>query len=79
MLVHPRERRRGVGRALLAGAVTAARERGAVAVEALPRGGAGPFRDDEVWLGPRALFDELGFVAIGGPDPYPVLRLELVR
>lgn len=77
LLVDPAWRRRGVARALVGAAIDLARVRGAEAIEATPRGGAGPLRDDELWLGPEALLRELGFATVGGPELYPVLRLTL--
>lgn len=77
MLVHPRFRRQGVARDLLAGAIDAAKHLGAAAIEAFPRVAAHALRDDELLMGPRALFDDHGFVAVDGPDLYPVMRLEL--
>jgi GNAT superfamily N-acetyltransferase len=77
LLVHADARRRGVARALVAGAVEAARALGARAVEAVPRRSTEPLRDDELWLGPPSVFERAGFVRVDGPDPYPLLRLEL--
>lgn len=77
MLVHPRARRRGVARDLLRGAIEAGKTLGAGAIEAFPRVAAHALRDDELLMGPRSLFDEHGFVPVAGPDPYPVMRLEL--
>ncbi len=77
MLVHPAARRTGVGRDLLVGAVAHARETGARAIEAFPRCAAHPLRDDELLMGPLALYRSLGFVQVDGPELYPVMRLAL--
>jgi GNAT superfamily N-acetyltransferase len=77
MLVHPDARKQGVARALAAEAVEVAKSLGARALEALPRRPLEPVRDDELWTGPAAVFIEAGFTQVDGPDPYPVLRLEL--
>ncbi len=76
MLVHPDRRREGIARALVRGALDLARAEGAVAVEATPRRPIDPeARDHEIWMGPAALFDDLGFTRIDdGPDAYPVYR-----
>ena len=74
MLVHPAFRRRGVATKLIESALTVAIERGADTVEALPRCSPSPMRDDELWMGPAATFEALGFERVDGPDPYPVLR-----
>ena len=76
MLVHPERRREGIARALVRGALEMARAEGAVAVEATPRRPIDPQgREHEIWMGPAALFDELGFTRIDdGPDAYPVFR-----
>lgn len=76
------ERGRGVAKALLDCAVTVAREAGASALEAFPRGvreseDAERLRADEVWMGPEALFLARGFAPVSDFRPYPVLRLHL--
>lgn len=74
------ERGRGVAKALLGQAVFVARQVGASAIEAFPRGmpeGAERLRADEVWMGPEALFLAAGFVRVSDFRPYPVLRLHL--
>ena len=79
MLVRPDARRRGVGRALIAASVEAVRAWGGRALEAMPRVASSATRDDELWTGPLQPFLEAGFVQVDGPDPYPVLRFELVE
>jgi GNAT superfamily N-acetyltransferase len=73
------ERERGVAKALLRAAILAAREAGALALEAFPRGAPNgeKLRPDEVWLGPEALFLGAGFQAVSDFRAYPVLRLAL--
>jgi GNAT superfamily N-acetyltransferase len=78
------ERGTGVARALLNEAIRVAREAGAEALEAFPRGAwheaespSERLRPDEIWLGPAALFLKAGFTAVSTFRPYPVLRLHL--
>ncbi len=78
LLIDPAERRRGVARALVEGGIELARLRGARAIEAYPRDAREPLHDGEHWMGPRSLYDQLGFEAIHGDGgPYPVLRKSL--
>lgn len=79
MLVLPTHRRRGVARALVVGAARHARSIAPAATHlvALPRVTPEPVADGEVWLGPRAVFDGLGFEEVHVEPPYPVLRLPL--
>jgi GNAT superfamily N-acetyltransferase len=76
MLVHPDKRKTGVARALVTGAIAAARDRGAKMIEAYPHAanGLGPH---EAWMGPHELFVALGFVRVAGEGAYPVLRFTL--
>jgi len=76
MLVAPEQRRRGVARALIAGLIEEARNRGFTAIEALPRG-AIDVRDEELWTGPLQLYLEAGFEIVHDFAPYPVVRLAL--
>jgi GNAT superfamily N-acetyltransferase len=73
------ERSRGAASALLSGAITAATEAGASAIEAFPRKApdGARLRGDEVWMGPEALYERAGFRAVSDFRPYPVLRLQL--
>jgi GNAT superfamily N-acetyltransferase len=76
LLVREDHRRQGVARALLAGAIEAARAEGARALEAFPRSDVG-VADAALLMGPLALFVEAGFRVVHEFVPYPVLRLEL--
>ncbi|MFO0571037.1 MAG: GNAT family N-acetyltransferase [Polyangiaceae bacterium] len=69
-------RRRGVARALLAGGIELARNSGATHVEAFPRR-AEDVPAEQLWTGPSAIFDALGFTTVHDFAPYPVLRLTL--
>lgn len=75
------ERGRGVAKALLERAIGVAKDAGASALEAFPRGareGAEErLRADEVWMGPEGLFLRAGFEPVSDFRPYPVLRLHL--
>jgi GNAT superfamily N-acetyltransferase len=88
VLVHPRHRRRGLARSLVRCAIQIGTERGARAIEALPRRASFDVTDEELWMGPLGVFAALGFEEVhrtpderasGAPDPYPVLRRELRR
>lgn len=73
-------RRRGVARALLAGAVAWARERGVALLEAYPVDRAEPSAGDASWFGSKAMFDEAGFEEVARRKPArPVVRLHLAR
>jgi GNAT superfamily N-acetyltransferase len=76
-LVHPEHRRRGVGTALVEGAVRLAPSWGARALEAFPRRPKEPVSDEELWTGPVGAFARNGFVEVSDFEPYPVLRREL--
>jgi GNAT superfamily N-acetyltransferase len=76
LLVDPDARHRGVARALVAGAVELAHALvpRAKYLVATPRVTTEPVSDGELWLGPRAIFDGLGFEEVHAEPPYPVLR-----
>jgi len=76
-LVHPEHRRRGVARALVAGAVRLAPSWGARALEALPRRPREAVHDEELWTGTVGALVENGFVEVSAFEPYPVMRREL--
>lgn len=75
-LVDPGARKKGVARALVAGAVALAPGWGARALEAFPRVPSEPVNDEELWTGPAGAFLANGFVAVSAFEPYPVLRLD---
>lgn len=75
-LVDPAQRRAGVARALVRAGVDIARQRGARAIEAFPRGGDG-LGDEERWMGPLSAFVAEGFEVLHDFAPYPVLRRAL--
>lgn len=76
VLVAPKLRRRGIARRLLGAQVEYARQLGARALEAFPRG-ATDVSDGEQWMGPLTIYRELGFVTAHDFPPYPVLRKDL--
>ena len=76
LYVREDSRRRGVARALLAGAIDAARTDGAAALEAFPRSDT-DVADAALMLGPLKLFLDAGFGIVHDFGPYPVLRREL--
>ena len=76
MLVREDFRRRGVARALLAGALETAARSGARAVEAFPRSDT-DVADAALMMGPLELFVDAGFEVIHADGPYPVLRRQL--
>lgn len=78
VLVHPAHRKRGLSERLVRGAVELARSLGATAVEAFPRRVCANVADGELWMGPAGAYERTGFAEVGGEDPYPVLRAELV-
>ncbi len=73
LFVAPGARRSGVARNLVAGAIRACQERNATAIEAFPRGRS-DVSDEEQWMGPLAIYRELGFAVVHDFEPYPVLR-----
>lgn len=74
IVVDPSRRRRGVARALVAGAIEWGKAWGANFVEAYPRRSALPLHDGEAWMGPERVYAELGFELARDAPQYPVLR-----
>ena len=80
VVVPSAHRRRGVARAMLAGAVAWARERGVTLLEAYPVDRAEPSAGDASWFGSKAMFDEAGFEEVARRKPArPVVRLHLAE
>ena len=68
-------RRQGVGRALLDGAIAYARKKGVRILEAYPVDRRGATRDDNLWFGTRAMFEDAGFEVVARRKPTrPVMR-----
>jgi GNAT superfamily N-acetyltransferase len=74
MLVHPDHREQGVARSLITGAIAEAKRQGARFIEAYPRRSPTRLYDEAAFLGPEALYRELGFEITVDQPPYPVLR-----
>lgn len=72
-LVDPERRRKGVARALVAGAIERAPALGIRTLEAYPRVFEG-MHEGELWTGPFAMFRALGFEVFRDQPQYPVLR-----
>ncbi len=75
LFVRPDRRRRGSARRLLEGVLAALAERGARRVEAFPRNEGD--EAGELWTGPRALFEELGFELVERGERRSVVAREL--
>jgi hypothetical protein len=72
------ERHKGVARALLDGAIAFARKHGVRILEAYPVDGKGPTRDDNLWFGTRAMFEDAGFEVVARRKPTrPIMRRSL--
>lgn len=74
MLIDPAARHRGVARMLVEAAPAFAASQGAAILEAYPRRPVDRLRDDEVWMGPEALYLACGFRIIHEDGPYLVVR-----
>jgi len=77
--VVPQEfRGQGVARALLDGAITYAKKRGATLLEAYPVDRAARGRDDSMWFGAKSMYDAAGFDEVARRKPQrPVVRLKI--
>lgn len=72
------ERRKGVGRALLDGAIRFARKRRVKILEAYPVDRRAATRDDNLWFGTRQMFEDAGFHVVARRKPTrPVMRRTL--
>jgi ribosomal protein S18 acetylase RimI-like enzyme len=69
-------RGQGVARALLAGAVAYARERGATLVEAYPVDKPARTNDEYMWFGAKSMYDRAGFEEVARRKPQrPIVRI----
>ncbi len=77
--VVPAEHRgQGIARALLDAAVPWAAQQGATLLEAYPVDTTGPTHPDDLWFGPKRMFDEAGFTEVARRKPErPVVRIKL--
>jgi len=79
-VVPSEHRRRGVARALLAGAIEYARKRGVRLLEAYPIDKAEPSAGDSSWFGSQTMYDAEGFEEVARRKPArPVVRLRLIE
>lgn len=74
-VVPPEHRGQGVAKALLYGAIKYAKEKGATLLEAYPVDRTKRSRDDDMWFGPKSLYDKAGFKEVARRKPQrPVVR-----
>lgn len=77
-VVPPEYRGQGVAQALLAGAITYARKRGARLLEAYPVDKPNRSSDDSMWFGAKSMYDRAGFSEVARRKPQrPVVRLRI--
>ena len=77
-MIPSEHRRQGVAHALLQGAVTYARKRGARLIEAYPVDRADRSRDTEMWSGSKSMYDRAGFKEVARRKPgRPIMRLRI--
>lgn len=69
LYIHPKQRGKGVGVALLRAAVAYAAKHGAPAVEGYPRAGGERVHDDFAFYGTAEMFRRAGFKRVRGPLP----------
>jgi len=72
-LIDPERRRQGIARAMVEAAIPIARSLGATYLEAYPRVCEG-MHEGEMWMGPFAMFEALGFEVHREQPQYPVMR-----
>lgn len=79
-VVPSEHRHRGVAKALLAGAVEYARNRGVTLLEAYPIDKPDRIADDSLWFGTKSMYDAAGFEEVARRRPArPVVRLRLIQ
>ena len=77
-VVPPIYRGQGVAHALLKGAIAYAREHGAKLMEAYPVDKPARSNDNDMWFGPKSMYDRAGFHEVARRKPArPVVRLKL--
>lgn len=76
-VIAPPRRRRGVARALLAGALSSLAERGFAVVDAFPFKAGDSSAPTDHYHGPRALFEAAGFAVLRDEQDLTVMRREL--
>ena len=68
-------RDQGVAKALLAGAITYARKRGARLIEAYPVDKPARAKDQDLWFGAKSMYDKAGFKEVARRKPErPIVR-----
>jgi len=73
-------RGQGVARALLKAAIAHAAARGVTLLEAYPVDKTQRSNDEDIWFGPKSMFDACGFEEVARRKPArPVVRLQLQR
>lgn len=79
-VVPSEHRHQGVAAAMLEGAESYARRKGARILEAYPIDKAGAVKDDWLWHGAKSMFDKAGFEEVARRKPHrPVVRLQLAK
>lgn len=74
------QRRQGVAKALLDAAITHCQAHGIQLLEAYPVDKPGPIDPQNLWFGPRRMFDAVGFTEVACRKPgRPVLRLDAIQ
>jgi ribosomal protein S18 acetylase RimI-like enzyme len=74
------QRRQGVARALLAGAIAYAKRQGAELLEAYPIDRPERSSDDSMWFGTKSMYDDAGFSEVARRKPQrPIVRLRPER
>jgi len=77
-VVPPEYRGQGIAHALLKSAIRYAREQGATLVEAYPVDKAQRSNNNDMWFGPKSMYDRAGFKEVARRKPArPVVRLKL--
>ena len=79
-VVPPVYRGQGVAHTLLKGAIAYAREHGAKLIEAYPVDKPRRSNDNDMWFGPKSMYDRAGFSEVARRKPArPVMRRKLTK